>query len=171
MLKQKWKYVLSGLFLCVLLGFGAIWYFLARNPSTAIERELILVSLTNTVAGPVARLHAVDPWYLKITGVTVSDTVCKFYLFRHGKWSEDPDSSNVQWIPWLRKDTAAMKGGYTVDVGVPVCEKWKVECFRRERRKFRSKFVPLQFWLTTRWDSAELPGWSEIRKEFRTLEK
>jgi hypothetical protein len=170
-LKRPWKYILAGLGVCILLVIGLIWYFLAGGPLTVSNGTLSLTSLTNTVEGPVAKLQAVDPWYVKKTDVVNSVTLGKIYVFRHGKWSEDPGSLNVQWLPLLRRGNRAIKGGNTLEVGVPVCEKWRLEFTRRERRKVRSKLIPIQFWITTRWNSEEMPGWSQIKNEFNVKAK
>jgi hypothetical protein len=172
MLKQKWKYVLSGLFLCVLLGFGAIWYFLARSSSTVIERELILVSLTNTPSGPIARFEALNPWYLRKTIVTQSRTVCALESYQYRQWIRFVDPNALVTVtPFLHRGGLAIEGGSTVEVQVPVCEKWRIKCQDVQRRQFRTGLIPIHVWITNQWESAELPGWSVVKKEFNAPER
>ena len=172
MLKQKWKYVLGGLFLCVLLGFGAIWYFLARSSSLNVGAQLRLLSLTNTVSGPIATLEIVDPWYLRKTTVTRSVTHCMIDVYRHREWSRlEWAQDTVKVTPLLLRGRMATLGGTTLEVKVPVCEKWRITCYHGDGRKFKWKVIPFQFGTSNRCVSAEIPGWSEIRKGFRTLEK
>jgi hypothetical protein len=169
-LKRRWKYILGGFLLCVLLVVGAVWYFLARGSLS--NGTLSLISLTNTVAGPIAKLEIVDPWYLTKTDMIGSVPSYKIYVFRHGKWSEAPDAvSRINWEAHLHRGTRAMRRGNSFIVQVPVCKKWKLEFSQSERRKFRSKWLPFTFSIAARWDSAELPGWSEISQGFNALDK
>jgi hypothetical protein len=132
-----------------------ICYFLARDPLTRPEDELSLVSLTNTSSGPIAKLQAAEPWYLEKINLVAASPVFKIYIFREGMWREEPEPY-VHWTGKHRRK--GLPRDYTLEVGVPVCEKWKVEFLRKEVRKFRSKFIPIQFWTTNRWTSSELPG-------------
>jgi hypothetical protein len=171
-LKRRWKYIIGGLIIAALLVVGAAWYLLARSSSKVWNGQLTLLSLTNTAAGPVARLEIVDPWFLRKTALISSVPSYKIYVFRHGKWSEAPDAvERIKWEPHLRRGASAMRAGNTFIVQVPVCKTWKLEFSQSERRKIRSKLLPFTFPITARWDSPELPGWSEINQEFNAVDK
>src|SRR4051794_11326937 len=140
MLKRKWKCVLSGLFLCVLLVVGAVWY-LARSPSLDANGELKLVSLTNAVSGPIATLEGVDaePWHLRKTFLTRMEMDCPIEVYRDRQWTELVQrEGQVMITASLLRGEVPIKG-ITLEVQVPVCEKWRIKVWRSELRQFQTK--------------------------------
>ncbi len=96
----------------------------------------------------------------------------RIWVFRLNKWRE-LEASEVTRRVALHPAIFEMSGGrrfardgYTLEVNVPVCDRWRIEEEIWETRRIGFKRLGFDISITNRWQSAELPGWSEVRGAF-----
>ena len=158
----------------IALGLASLWLIhsiLAIKPIQPFG----LATMTNDPAGPKAIFEQPRRRPSRLLPLASIGSNTRIWVFRRGQWAELTQTeasqrTNFDLLVVGRsggKKTA--RWGYTLTVDVPVCEKWKVQLDIAEGRRVGPKALGLNFTMTNSWESAELPGWSNIRNSFNAL--
>jgi hypothetical protein len=158
------------------LGALSVWLCVSIWSSTR-EAPFPLSVMTNSANGPIALFTQHQPPPLKFLPITGMGSSSRMWVFRHGQWTElglGEVSRRVRLDPVVTTHSAShnyARFGNSLWIDVPVCEAWKIEETIFKTIRIGPKFLGLTYGTTNVLESPELPGWSNIRRAFRSEPK
>ena len=145
--------------------FGGFVFVRAQN-----KRGFKLVRITATNGFPHAEFQKELLRYRWLRVKSFGSNT-RIHVLRHGTWAELSLSETQKLLVMENMITdgavtnRTARIGYTITVKVPVCQTWKLETEIYETRRIGFANIRFDLKSTNRWQSEELPGWSEIRKD------